>query len=169
MITYYAQMVDCTGTGKTPKYEIVKEWGNYKPMESLVGKNGKVSMYLMEKQEGAKSSTPSMRLQAKGSLNFTGLKDYFVDGKLSGVAYGYPLSEKTYSKDNKPNPFYEFREDAFLFITHPNKDTPNGKPTMIEMLVINGGKVLAASYCKQLLLGGYQRELEALRKQASVL
>lgn len=35
-----------------------------------------------------------MRLQAKNSLNFTGLKDYFVDGKLSGFAYGYPWLTK---------------------------------------------------------------------------
>ena len=49
---------------------------------------------LMEKlKDGA--NVPAMRLQAKDSLNFTGLKDYFIDGKLSGFAYGYPLADET--------------------------------------------------------------------------
>lgn len=102
-IRYYARLDYDTASKKTPKYVVTAEAGFYLPMEQLKGRNGKVSMYLMEKlKEGA--NVPSMRLQAKDSLNFTGLKDYFVDGKLSGYAYGYPLQDATYSAKNKPNP-----------------------------------------------------------------
>lgn len=92
-IRYYAKMEYDTNSKKTPKYVIKAEAGFYEPMEHIKGRNGLVSMYLMEKlKEGA--NVPSMRLQAKDSLNFTGLKDYFVDGKLSGFAYGYPWVTK---------------------------------------------------------------------------
>lgn len=84
-IRYYALLTETTAEGKqTPKYTIAKAVGYYPPMEQLKGKNGAVSFYLMEKlKEGL--DAPAYRLQGKNSLNFTGLKDYFVDGKLTGV------------------------------------------------------------------------------------
>ena len=82
-IKYYAKMVNTTQTGKvTPKYTITAQAGYYPPMEQLKGRDGLVSMNLMEKlKEG--ENVPSMRLQAKGSLNFTGLKEFFIDGNES--------------------------------------------------------------------------------------
>ena len=77
----------------------------------------------MEKlKEG--SNVPSMRLQAKNSLNFTGLKEYFQDGEISGCAYGYPDDKPTYSSKNKPNPFYDYREDGYLFLIHQDENNP---------------------------------------------
>ncbi|WP_249118631.1 hypothetical protein [Prevotella jejuni] len=75
-IRYYAKMVNTTPKGKkTPKYTITAQAGYYPPMELLRGRDGLVSMNLMEKlKEG--SNIPSMRLQAKNSLNFTGLKEF---------------------------------------------------------------------------------------------
>ena len=87
-IRYYARLEFDETSKKTPKYIITAEAGYYPPMEAIKGKNGKVTMYLMSKREQQPSDTPPMRLQAKDSLNFTGLKDYFVNGKLSGFAYG---------------------------------------------------------------------------------
>ena len=119
----------------------------------------------MEKlKEGDKA--PAMRLQAKGSINFTGLKDYFIDGKLSGFAYGYPYGEKLFSKDNKPNPFYNYKEDGYLFIAS-NVLQEQGIPTSIELIVLEGAKILASTYCKQLLMGGFDEELSTLREQAN--
>ena len=49
-IRYYALLVETTTQGKkTPKYTIAKAAGYYPPMEQLKGKDGKISMYLMEK------------------------------------------------------------------------------------------------------------------------
>ena len=123
----------------------------------------------MEKlKEG--ENVPSMRLQAKGSLNFTGLKEWFENGKLSGFAYGYPSNKPTYSKDNKPNPFYDYRNDGYLFVVHQDQSNPeNIIPTEIELIVLEGAKVLISSYCKLLVIGGFNEALENLRKQAKPL
>ena len=169
-ILYYARLDYDQKSGKTPKYVITRAWGDYEPMEALKGRNGLISMYLMSKREGQPSNCPPMKLQAKNSYNLTGLKDYFVDGKLSGYAFGYPMSEPTYSKDNRPNPFYQSREDGFLFLVHQNKEAPTPaeqqKPDYIEMLVLAGAKVLIASYAKQLVLGGFEDTLRALRRDS---
>ena len=167
-ILYYAKMVNTTQKGKkTPKYTIVSQAGYYPPMECLKGRDGLISMNLMEKlKEG--ENIPSVRLQAKDSLNFTGLKEYFKDGKLSGFAYGYPFSEPTYGiKKKKTNPFFDYKKDGFLFIIYQDRKECNDvAPTCIELIVIEGGRVLIGGYCKQLIFGGFDEELKALREQA---
>jgi hypothetical protein len=168
-ISYYAKMVYDTNSKKTLKYVITAQAGYYPPMEQIKGRNGLISMYLMEKlKEGA--NVPSMRLQAKDSLNFTGLKEYFVDGRLSGFAYGYPLTDKTYSSKKKENPFYEYKDDGYLFIVHQDRNantTPEQiRPTAIELIVLDGAKVLISSYCKQLMMGGFDEPIKSLREQA---
>lgn len=168
-ICYYAKMVYDTNSKKTPKYVITAQAGYYPPMEQIKGRNGFISMYLMEKlKEGA--NVPSMRLQAKDSLNFTGLKEYFVDGRLSGFAYGYPLTDKTYSSKKKENPFYEYKDDGYLFIVHQDRNANTApeqiRPTVIELIVLGGAKVLISSYCKQLMMGGFNEAIKSLREQA---
>lgn len=168
-IRYYARFTNTTAKGaKVPKYSAIYQAGYYPPMEQLVGRDGYVSVYLQEKRETqTKSSTPKMSLQAKGSLNLTGLKDYFVDGKLSGFAYGYPYDQPTYGKGEKTNPLYDYKNDGFLFVIYQDgSNTADLTPTMIEMLVIEGGKTLIASYCKMLAMGGFNEVLDELRRQA---
>ena len=166
-VRYYAKMVNTTQKGKkTPKYTITAQAGYYPPMELLRGRDGQISMNLMEKLKDG-DNVPSMRLQAKNSLNFTGLKDYFQDGKLSGFAYGYPLDKQTYSKDERSNPFFDYKQDGFLFlIEQDEKDPTNLTPTSIELVVLEGAKVLISAYCKQLVMGGFDEALQALREQA---
>ena len=164
-IKYYALLAYDANSKKTPKYSILNDVGYYPPMDSLRGRDGKISFYLMEKlKEG--SNKPAMRLQAKDSINFTGLKDYFEDGKLSGFAYGYPFGEKCFSKDNKTNPFYDYKEDGYLFIVSQELQK-QGVPTTIELMVLEGAKILISAYCKQLLMGGFDEALKTLREQAN--
>lgn len=165
-IRYFARFDFDETSKKTPKYVITAEAGYYPPMEAITGKNGKVTMYLMSKREQQPSDTPPMRLQAKDSLNFTGLKDYFVNGKLSGFAYGYPNKEKTYSNKNKENPFFDYKDDGYLFIIHQDEKNQNQTPTFIELIVLENGKILLPSYCKQLEMGGFDEALNLLREQA---
>ncbi len=171
-IRYYARLEDCTGNGKTPKYVITAQAGYYPPMDELVGKDGKISMYLqVSKDSGSKKdNAPTMKLQAKNSLNFTGLKDYFINGRLSGFAYGCPLDKKTYSSKQKPNPFFAYKDDGFLFVVHQDQTAATEperiKPTCIELVVLEGAKVLISAYCKQLVMGGFNEVLKALREQA---
>ena len=169
-IRYYAKMVYDANGGKTLKYVITAQAGYYQPMEKLVGRDGKISMYLLEKiKEGV--NVPSMRLQAKDSLNFTGLKEYFVDGRLSGFAYGYPLADRTYSSKKKENPFFAYKHDGFLFVIHQDKTAQTApeqiRPTVIELIVLEGAKMLMSSYCKQLMMGGFDEAIQSLREQAS--
>lgn len=164
-IKLYAKFV-AVGTQKTPKYRICQMAGYYPPMDAIRGRDGQISMYLTEKiKEGA--NVPSMRLQAKDSLNFTGLKEYFADGgKLSGYAYGYPLDTPTYSAKKKPNPFFDAKMDGFIFLF--DGGTPsNPMPATFEMLVLEGAKNLIASYCKMLMAGGFSEALAAMRKIAT--
>ncbi len=162
-ICYYALMELVKGT-KTPKYVITRQAGTYKPMDELKGRDGKVSMYLLEQSREEKSSTPPIRLQAAKSLNFTGLKDYWIEGKMSGYAHGCPLDKPTYGRDEKINPFFEHKDDGFLFIVH--KDESDVNPNSIELLVLpDVGKMIGA-YCKQLVMGGFDEALALMRKQA---
>lgn len=166
-ICYYAKLENSTEEGKkTPKYTITEWAGYYPPMEKLRGRDGRISLNLMDKiKEGM--NIPSMRLQAKGSLNFTGLKEYFTDGKLSGFAYGYPDSRETYSSKKKPNPFFEYKDDGFLFVVHQNpKDPTSIIPIQIELIVLERARVLIPAYLKQLMMGGFDKELAQLREQA---
>ena len=169
-IRYYAKLVNSTDNGKkTPKYTIIGESGYYPPMEHLRGRDNKISMNLMETLKKG-SKVPSMRLQAKNSLNFTGLKEYFQDGELSGVDYGYPYDKATYSSKNKPNPFYNYRADGYLFLIHQDENNPqNLTPVSIELIVLEGAKVMISSYCKMLSLGGFDEALMSVRKLAGVL
>ena len=125
-------------------------------------------MYLVP-NNSTKSNAPDMKLQGKDSLNFTGLHDYFIDGKLSGYAYGYPSNKESYG-GNKPklNPFFENRNDGFLFLIHTDEIQPDGRviPTSIELIVLEGAKALIKAYCKQLVMGGFDEALENLRRLA---
>lgn len=168
-IRFFARLEYDEASQKTPKYKITQEAGFYAPMESLKGRNGFISFYLSEKLKDG-SNVPSMRLQAKGSLNFTGLKEYFEYGKISGFAYGYPLDTPTYSSKKTNNPFYDYRSDGYLFIVDNEKTITRSDgsiiPSYMELLVLEGTKILIASYCKQLMMGGFDDELRVLREQA---
>jgi hypothetical protein len=164
-IRYYARLVNTTGGNKTFKYTIVAAAGYYPPMNGFRGRDGKITMYLQQKlKEGL--HIPAYWLQVGRSLNFTGLKEFFVDGRLSGFAYGYPFDKPTYSKDNKPNPFYPYKDDGFLFIIHGDSKAPSNIVS-IELMVLARARPLIADYCKMLQMGGFNEVLELLRKQAT--
>lgn len=166
--SYYARLNLVKNGGKTPKYRVEESAGYYPSMDAIRGKDGFVSMYLVP-NNSTKSNAPDMKLQGKDSLNFTGLHDYFIDGKLSGYAYGYPFNKPTYGgRKPKPNPFFENQNDGFLFLIHIDEAQPDGKviPTSIELIVLEGAKALIKAYCKQLVMGGFDEALQNLRELA---
>lgn len=166
-IRYYAKMELVPGT-KTPKYVVTSQCGYYPPMEKLRGKDGKISMYLMEKREGQPSNTPPMRLQAARSYNFTGLKDYYRDGDLSGFAYGYPPDNDKYRCNGREVdcPFKDYKKDAYLFCIEKG-DTADLTPKSIELIVLEGAKTLAPTYCRALMDGLWNDTLKELRSLAN--
>lgn len=154
---------------KQPKYTMQKVWGKYPPMINLIGRDKKISMVLMDSIESGSEnteSTPEMKLQAKGSFNFTGLKQYYVNGDLSTFAYGNPYDKPKYSQKKKPNPFYPYRtKDGYLFIFHFEEG--NNVPIGFELMVIPNVENNIGKYCGKLEHGLYNSFLEEVRKQAT--
>ena len=72
---------------------------------------------------------------------------------------------KTYSTKNKPNPFYENRNDGFLFIFKTESDNP--LPSSFEMIVLSNAKPVVASYLQMLRVGGFNDVLKSMREQAT--
>ena len=53
-----------------------------------------------------------------------------------------------------------------MFIFYQDeKDPTNLIPTRIEMVVLEGAKILVSAYCKQMRMGGFDEALAALRGQ----
>ncbi|KAA6344874.1 hypothetical protein EZS27_007520 [termite gut metagenome] len=154
---------------KTARYDCTAFAGYYPPLETLKNNKGQLFFYL-NRSRNDKSTTPEHYLQAsKDSMNLTGLFHYWEDGKMSGFCSGYPSTKEIFDNKKKtPNPFYENRNDAFLFIIYWDKEAqePIPTPTAIEMIVLQNTKVLIDAYRKQLMLGGFDEELNMLRGQA---
>ena len=165
IIKFYAKFELIKSDTKTPKYSMTKAAGYMPEFEALKGRNGKVNFYLMAKREGMSSDAPAMSLQAKNSLNLSGLKDFFINRKLSVFAYGWPPQEATYSRQKRPNPLYSCRNDGFLFLVEDGHQQEGEavKPSAFELVVLEGGKILIGQYCKVLQLGGFNDELAQLR------
>lgn len=158
-ITYYALFEDVT-EGKTAKYTITHQAGEYKPLEKLADDTGKVSVFLLPSRDsGCRRNAPLLRLQARGSLNVTGLK-----GLFGGCAYGYPMGAATYGKEKRPNPFCGCGDDGFLFLLHQNQGEE--RPHSIEIMVLRGKRRLIATYCGMLRAGDFCQALERLREMA---
>ena len=171
-IKYYAKFSFDEKSGKTPKYTITKAAGYYPHLDALKGKNGKVNLYLMSKREGQSVDAPALSLIAvRNGLNLTGLKDYYLNGEISGIAYGYPPQEATFSAKAKANPLYPCRNDGYLFIFEfgDKKEGEAIKPISFELIVIDGGKELISAYAKMLQIGGFSEAIKALREQANAL
>ena len=160
-------------TTKYPKYRL-KYWGGerayldmlYTNLTGRINKEtGRKEIHIVLKpNQTTKTSAPEMNLQVKGGQNLTGLKQWFQEGRLSGYAYGEPSDDKVFGNKNpKPNCFYPFRTDGFLFRCTPSSDPTNVIPTQIEWIVLQGGqgvKIHAAQYLTLLRNGGLDTELE---------
>ena len=150
---------------KQPKYTATKVWGKYPPMEHLIGRDGKISVVLQDsKVSGSKdsTSTPPMKLQAKNSINLTGLHTYYTGDGACEYAYGNPYKPKD---DKKFNPFKDNLQDGFLFRFYFEEG--DNVPKSFEMIVIPNVGNLAINRCESLIMGGYNRFLEGARKQAT--
>lgn len=162
-IRYYGYFLINKNSGKTPKFTAMEQVGYYPPMEQLIGRDGNISLYLMESVDGM--DRPAARLQAKDSLNLTGLLGYYtIGGGLSGYAYGYPMRDEYYSKKKRPNPFFQYQEDCFLFKFYYGEG--GTVPYAFEMVVFGGCRALAANLCEKLENGLIDDELESLRELA---
>lgn len=148
---------------KVPRLDLTRLAGYYKPLQSLTNKNGQIFIYIQEAKD--RINSPDERraeryLQGKDSLNLSSV--YLLRRSTPEspfVGYGNPDRSKTFSKSHKPNPFYECRDDGFLFLIAPDWQT-------IEILVVTNGYNTIQGNAKGLADGAYNEALETMREAA---
>ena len=169
-VRMWAKFVLSPKSGKTPKYVLTDACGWVDELKDLVGRDGYISLYLCPKREGQSSDAPAMYLQAKYSLNLTGLKDLFVDGMMSNYAYGNPPKAVTYgNKKPRLNPLVKYVADGFLFVFHYDYEIKLGeavRPLSFEMLWLEGAGLMIPQHCKSLQMGSYDEILKKCRDEA---
>lgn len=148
---------------KIPRFDLTEFAGYYRPIESLKNKKGQVVLYLTETR-GIIDSSDQRRadrfLMGKDSLNFSSV--YLFDGESTNiVGYGTPNAEKTFSAKKLPNPFFEHRDDGFLFAISEDWRA-------IEVLVLPKGKNTILGNAKALMDGVYNDAIKTIRQAATV-
>ena len=146
-----------------PRFDLTRLAGYYKPLESLKNKRGQIILYLNETR-GIIDSPDQRRadrfLMCKNSLNFSSV--YLLDSTPNDgslIGYGNPNRAKTYSKDKKPNPFLEVKDDGFIFLIAPDWQT-------IETLIIPNGYNTILGNAKALADGVYNEAFGLMRATA---
>jgi hypothetical protein len=155
-----------TTARKQPRYDLTAIAGYWEVLDKL--KNHKEQLFFnliptdkneYRKQDG---TTPEYYLQctpAKSkSINCSGIRFQYSDGKEMTFASGEP-SDRPALKGGVTNPMYNQRNDAFLFLFSKDMQA-------LEVLIIEGGRLLIDAYRKQLSFGGFDEVLQTLRKQA---
>ena len=169
-VRMWAKFVLSPKSGKTPKYVLTDAWKWVDELKDLVGRDGYISLYLCQKREGQPSDAPSMYLQAKCSLNLTGLKDLFVDGMMSNYAWGNPPKAVTYgTKKPRLNPLVKYVADGFLFVFHYDYEIKLGvmeRPLSFELLWLESAGLMIPQHCKSLQMGAYDEILKKCRDEA---
>ena len=98
---------------------------------------------------------------AKGKPN--NISGLFVEHKAEGLSYGYGYFNKQQliglNKD-RPNPFYIWRGDLFLFIT-------NDDFSFLEILIIKEARYNYIHHLKKLVLGEYNTILDQVREKST--
>jgi hypothetical protein len=150
---------------KQPRYDLTAVAGYWEALDKLKNFKGQLFFNLIptdknecRKQDG---TTPEYYLQctpAKSkSINFSGIRFQHADKKETVYAAGEPSDRQTL-KGGVNNPMYDQRNDGFLFLFSNDMQT-------LEVLVIEGGRLLIDAYRKQLSLGGFDEVLQLLRRQ----
>ena len=146
---------------KTPRFDVTGVSGYYPELESIKNPKGQIYFNLLVNDGFIDTNAlrrADRRLQAKDSLNFSSV--YLLNLNTEPmVGYGNPNGQKTYSKDKKPNPFYECRTDGYLFIIQPDWKA-------IEILVITNGLYTIEANAKAFADGQYNEALATLRATA---
>lgn len=152
-----------TGT-RVPRFDLTKMAGILPGLEALTSRKGRLAMYL-QRAMGLINASDGRRadcfLMAKNSLNFSSL--YLLNRTTDGapfVGFGNPLPGQTYGKDNRPNPFYQSRNDGYIFIVSPDWQK-------IEVLVVPSGKYTIVGEASMVQKGLLDEAIQSIRQHAS--
>ncbi len=151
---------------KHPRYDLVAMAGYWPALDKLKTRDGKVYFNLVpsdknrNRQQGG--TAPDYYLQCNpakmGSVNFSGVRFYTDEGRLTSVASGEPY-DKEKLRSGMPNPMYEQRKDGFLFLFSDDRER-------LEVLVLEDGLRFIDAYRKQLYFGEFDDILNDMRRQA---
>ena len=145
--------LDCVAyTDKVP--------GGYKGLTFFVNHKGQLYFYKTPAMDFVKANRKRI---AEWSLTFGNLNlssIYIEDLDYPEFGYGHSNPNRLIGNGGNPNPLFPFRNDGYLFIMNTNH-------TQIELLVIPDGRNLISSYYQKLIDGGFDEELNYLRKEAS--
>ncbi|MCX6147855.1 MAG: hypothetical protein NTW25_11515 [Candidatus Kapabacteria bacterium] len=131
----------------------------YKGLTNFVNSKG---MFFVYKTEPYHFVTSDSKRISDWSLTLNGLNlssIYIEDLDFSEIGYGYPNANRTLGIAQTPNPLFDFRNDAYLFVV--NKDYSE-----IELYVIIDGRNLIKSYYQTMIDGGLDLEIRKLKEQA---
>ena len=125
---------------KIPRFDVTMTAGYYKPLKDITNNKGQIVLYLTETRGiigGDEKRRADRFLMAKNSLNFSSV--YILecgDFKNCYVGFGNPNRNMFFGKNDTPNPFYENRDDGYVFLI--KKDW-----SVIEVFVVaNGGNLI---------------------------
>ena len=147
---------------KTPRYIATAQAGYFKPLQAIKNAKDEIIMYYQRNDKCNPNSKTETRLQCKGSVNFSSV---YIDNLKIGemlIGSGEPPQTKELKdskKGSKPNPFFESKEDGYLFVISPDLNT-------IEILIIPNSRQLIKGYAKMLADGVLNEALNVIRKQA---
>lgn len=138
----------------TPKYVLAQWAGRYEPWRHLVGRDGKISVYLQTSiSEG--NDAPRYRLQGKNSVNITGL---WACGE--NVYFGQPPRGQKYSAKQMDNPFAGHEMDGYLFIF-------DAEGAAFEMFIFKGQRLTIGQVAKDVANGFYAKEIADLEQRTA--
>lgn len=149
--------------GSTPRFDLTRMAGSLPGLEALANRRGQIVMYLQQAR-GIINSQDGRRadcfLMAKNSLNFSSL--YLLNRTTDGapfVGFGNPLPGQTYGKDNRPNPFYQSRNDGYIFLVSPDW-------VRIEVLIVPDGKYTIVGEAGMVQKGLLDDAIQSIREHA---
>lgn len=148
---------------RIPRFDITQMAGYYRPLERLKNRKGQVVFYLNETRgiiESPDQRRADRYLMAKDSHNFSSIYLLSIetqDGKLIG--YGNPHRGETFGRKKIANPFYECKDDGFIFIIEPDW-------SYIEVLIVPDGSNTILGDAKALADGVFDEALKKMRSTA---
>lgn len=151
---------------KNKRYDLIKYQGYSKGIEALVTLKGLFYLTLLDTRgiiKGHEDRMAEKRLQAPKSVNFSSI--YMTDKVTSDgllIAFGNPPKGKSYGgKTPRPNPFYDERNDGFVFLISPDWK-------WMEIVIVRDGEPLIQSYCQKFADGKLDECLASLRMNSHI-
>lgn len=151
---------------KNLRYDLIRYDGYSKGVETLTTAKGLFYLSLLDNRgivKGHEERMAEKRLQAPKSVNFSSI--YLTDKMTSDglmIAFGNPPSSRTYGgKTPKENPFYDERNDGFVFLISPDWK-------WMEIVIVKDGEPCVQAYCQKFADGKLDDFLTRVRNSSHI-